>query len=127
MGRPVESSVSPLGILILLATLAWTVVPQHADAKQKQPVSRTIKGSVLDEQDHPIVGATVELTDKESGKKFDIYSQAGGQYEFSGLEFTHDYEVQARYQGRTSEIRHASSLDDSRILVLNLRIPSGGP
>lgn len=95
----------------------------RTNAKQKKPPTRTIAGAVLDGAGQPIVGATVELTDEETGKKLDIYSEAEGRYQFSDLKTTHDYEVQATYKGQSSETRKASSLDDATSLVLNLRIP----
>ncbi len=92
-------------------------------AKKKQPLTKTVQGEVLDAADKPIVGASVELTDETAGTSLGLYTEAGGLYKFTDLQPNHDYKVQARYKGQASEVRHASSLDDRGIVVLNLTIP----
>ena len=76
----------------------------------------------MDEAENPIQGATVELTDLQTGKVLDIYSQEGGQYQFTDLRFDHDYTVKATYKGSSSEVRQVSSFDTRSRLVLNLTI-----
>ena len=92
-------------------------------AKEKKPQSRTVTGVVVDEADNAIQGATVELKDLQTGKVLDIYSQEGGQYQFTDLRFDHDYTVKATYKGSSSEVRQVSSFDTRTRLVLNLTIP----
>ncbi len=53
-------------------------------AKDKMPTSRTVSGVVMDEAENSIKGATIELTDLQTRKVLDIYSQEGGQYQFTG-------------------------------------------
>ena len=91
-------------------------------AKEKKPITKTIAGAVLDAADNPIVGAAVELNDVQAGKKFAKYSQENGKYQFTDLDPKHDYEVQASFKGMASEIRRVSSLDDRRLVVLNLTL-----
>ena len=91
--------------------------------KQKQPQKRTLTGVVQDEADNGIEGATVELTDLQTEKVLAIYSQQGGHYQFSDLNFSHDYKVKATFRGSSSEVRQVSSLDSRPIFVLNLTIP----
>lgn len=105
--------------------LGLTIAASGAAAaapKKKGPLPRTVSGKVLDENDNGISGAAVELTDLQNGKKFDIFSEADGQYMFSDLVMTHDYEVRATYKGVASDTRRASVLLEPQ-LVLNLRIP----
>jgi hypothetical protein len=94
-----------------------------AAAKKKEPVSRTVTGIVLDHEDTPIVGAVVEMTDVQTGKKLAIYTSQNGRYQFSDLNARHDYHLQASYQGLSSDIRTASSFDTSNRIVLNFKIP----
>jgi hypothetical protein len=78
---------------------------------------------VIDDAENAIQGASVELTDRQTGKVLEIYSQDGGHYQYADLRFDHDYTVKATYQGLSSEVRQASSLDTRTPLVLNLTIP----
>ncbi|MGO8735722.1 MAG: carboxypeptidase-like regulatory domain-containing protein [Terriglobia bacterium] len=92
-------------------------------AKDKQPTTRTITGTVFDEAGNTIQGAAIELTDVQTGKVLDIYSQEAGQYRMSDLRFDHDYTVKATYEGSSSEVRRISILETRWTLVLNLTIP----
>jgi hypothetical protein len=94
-----------------------------AESKKKKPLTKTIQGQVLDPDNNPIVGASVELTDVTTGKTLGIYSEEGGRYHFIELKPTDDYQVRAAYKGQQSDVRHASSLDDEGVKVLNLTIP----
>jgi multidrug efflux pump subunit AcrA (membrane-fusion protein) len=103
------------GVLILGAAIGL--------AKEKKPPTRTVLGVVIDDAENAIQGASVELTDRQTGKVLEIYSQDGGHYQYADLRFDHDYTVKATYQGLSSEVRQASSLDTRTPLVLNLTIP----
>lgn len=81
-------------------------------------------GIVLDQAENPVVGATVELSDIQTGQRVGIYTEDGGRYQFSDLQTTHDYEIQASLKGTSSEVRKVSSLDTRNIIVLNLKIPA---
>jgi hypothetical protein len=91
-------------------------------AKEKKPQTRTVSGVVIDEAENFIQGATVELTDRQTGKVLDIYSQEGGRYQFTDLRFDHDYTVKATYKGSSSEVRQVSSLDMRTRPVINLTL-----
>jgi hypothetical protein len=91
-------------------------------AKEKKP-SRVVTGIVSDEAENPIVGAAVVLTDLRTGKKSAAYTGEEGTYQFSDLQPTRDYEVQATHQGLSSQLRKVSSVDPRNRIVLNLRIP----
>lgn len=91
-------------------------------AKEKKPQSKTVSGVVMDEADNFIQGATVELTDVQTRKVLDIYSQEGGQYQFTNLRLDHDYTVRAMYKNSSSQVRQVSSLDTRTHPVLNLTL-----
>jgi len=91
-------------------------------SKEKKPQSKTVSGTVFDEAENVIQGASVELKDLETGKVVDIYSQEGGQYQFTDLRFDHDYTVKATYKGSSSEERRVSMFDTRTRPVLNLTI-----
>jgi hypothetical protein len=103
-------------------------VRPFASAAKKKPLTKTIHGQVLDGASQPIGGAAVELTDVTTGKKLGIYADAEGHYEFTDLNPHDDYQVKATYKNQESEVRHASSLDDTYVLVFNLTVPApSGP
>lgn len=110
------------GLVALAGILLLAFAAPYVMAKEKKP-SRVVAGMVSDEADDPIVGAAVELTDLSTGKKSATFTQEGGTYQFTGLQPTRDYEVQANYKGLTSEVRRASIIDPRNRIVLNLRIP----
>jgi hypothetical protein len=91
-------------------------------AKEKKKVTKAIVGVVVDAADNPIVGATVELNDVQSGKKLAKYSQESGKYDFADLDPKHDYEVQASFKSMSSEVRKVSSLDDRPRVVVNFTL-----
>jgi len=110
--------------LALLATvLAWG--PATGLAKEKKPVSKTLSGTVFDDRGNPIVGAAIELSDVQTGKVLDEYSQQDGTYQFADLSFDHDYKVKASYKGKSAEERSVSSLDSRSRPVVNFTIPKG--
>jgi len=91
-------------------------------AKEKVPQTKTVTGVVMDEAENFIQGATIELTDLQTRKVLDIYSQEGGQYKFTDLRLDHDYTVQAMYKNLSSQVRQVSSLDTRTHPVLNLTL-----
>jgi len=107
-----------LGVFCLAAVFTPTLL-----GKEKRVTTKTISGFVLDENENGIVDAAVSITDIQSGKKFTTVSKEGGRFSFANLPPGHDYEVQAAYKDKSSEVRRVSSLDTRLRLVLNLRIP----
>jgi hypothetical protein len=93
-------------------------------AKEKKSQTRTVQGVVFDPSENAIDGAAVELTDVQTGKVLDIYSENGGKYQYSDLRFDHDYTVKAMYKGLSSEVRKVSMLETRTPLTLNLTIPN---
>jgi hypothetical protein len=95
-------------------------------AREKKAVTKTVSGVVLDRAENGIAGATIELTDLQTGKAVAIYSQEGGQYYFTDLQPSHDYKIQASLKGSSSEARQISSLDTRMRVVINFTIPGPG-
>jgi hypothetical protein len=108
-------------VLMFCGALASGVVAGLA--KEKKPPSKTVTGVVFDNANNTIDGATVELRDMQSGQVLDIYSQGGGQYQFTDLSLSHDYKIKAMYKGKSSEERQISSIDTRTRPVMNLTIP----
>lgn len=108
--------------LIAAAVLLCAFSSPGLLAKEKKLI-RVVTGVVSDEAENPIAGATVVLTDLQTGKKHAIYTGEGGAYQFSDLQTTRDYEVQAAHQGHVSQVRKVSQFDPRNQIVVNLRIP----
>jgi len=105
------------GLLLLLVSVAAHAVP---DKKEKQQ-GRLLFGKVLDQQDNPVVGAIVYLTNTRThAVKTYIVSQEGT-YRFPGLS-TVDYEVYAQYNGHKSETKSVSQFDERSEVYVDLKI-----
>lgn len=111
------------GRLALVVFCLAAVFTPTLPGKEKRVTTKTISGSVLDENENGIVDAAVSITDLQSGKKFTTASKEGGRFSFADLPPGHDYEVQAVTKDKSSEVRKVSSLDTRLRIVLNLRIP----
>lgn len=107
---------------LLLALCAFASFAVGVGAKEKKPV-RLVRGVVSDKAENPIAGAVVTLTDLRTGKATALYTGKDGVYQFSGLEMTRDYEVQATFNEESSRARRVSTIDPRNIVTLNLRIP----
>lgn len=112
-----------LKLFVATAVCAMFVPAVSFAGKKKPKIPRVVMGEVTDASDNPIAGAVVEMTNVQTGKKSAMYTQAGGQYQFSGLDPDDDYKVQATYKGVASEARTASSFDTRNTIRLNLQIP----
>jgi Carboxypeptidase regulatory-like domain len=117
-GRALRRTAAALCLLLVCC------LPSSLAAKKKKPLTKTIQGQVLDSASQPIAGAAVELTDLTTKKTLGIYADADGHYEFTDLNPHDDYQVKATYKNQESEVRHASSLDDTYVLVFNLTVPA---
>ncbi len=108
----------------LLAAALLCCGATAAVAKKKPTPTKTVMGQVFDASNHAVAGADVELTDLATKKKLDMYTQQDGRYEFGGLSFNDNYQVQAHYRGQVSEARIVSAWDPRAELVLNLYLRS---
>ena len=123
-GQVLRGLCSSCALLVAAVLICVFVAALPAVAGKKKPKPpRTVRGIVVDGSENPIIGAVVQMTDVQTGKKLATYTQAGGQYQFSGLDQDHDYKVQASYHGVESQTRTASSFDTRNTIRLNLQIP----
>ena len=109
--------VATLCLFLVAGAIAANAAP---DKKDKQ-VGRLLFGKVLDQQDNPVAGAIVYLTNTRThAVKTYIVSQEGT-YRFPGLS-TVDYEVYAEYNSRKSDTKSVSQFDDRSQVYVDLRI-----
>src|SRR3984957_10611646 len=105
------------GSFVLMVAVAAPATP---DKKEKQQ-GRLLFGKVLDQQDNPVAGAIVYLTNTRThAVKTYIVSQEGT-YRFPGLS-TVDYEVYAQFNGHRSDTKSVSQFDDRPQVYIDLRI-----
>jgi Carboxypeptidase regulatory-like domain len=118
-----ELFASALKVLLAATVCVLSISALSFAGKKKPKVPRVVMGIVVDGSENPIVGAVVEMTNVQTGKKTAMFTQEGGHYQFSGLDEDHDYKVQATFKGVASEIRTASSFDTRNTIRLNFQIP----
>jgi Carboxypeptidase regulatory-like domain len=107
-------------LIAAVIVLALSVAHAAPDKKDKQQ-GRLLYGRVLDQQDNPVSGAIVYLTNTRThAVKTYIVGQEGG-YRFPGLS-TVDYEVYAQYNGRKSDTKSVSQFDDRSQVYIDLKI-----
>jgi hypothetical protein len=108
--------------LIAVALLLVMSVAAHAspDKKEKQ-VGRLLYGKVLDQQDNPVVGAIVYLTNTRTHAVKTYIVSSEGTYRFPGLT-TVDYEVYAQYKDHKSDTKSVSQFDDRPQVYIDLKI-----
>jgi hypothetical protein len=118
----------PAWRVLLCSVLALLLLPGASvlAAKQKAPTTKTVSGMVMDKATNGMGGAEVTLKDKETGTSTAIYAGSNGAYKFSDLDPHHDYEIQAKFQGMTSETRQINSFDTRLKLVINLTLAPPG-
>ena len=119
MTRTLALKNAPLvaGLFLLVLSLAAHAAPDKKDKAQ----GRLLYGKVLDQQDNPVAGAIVYLTNTRThAVKTYIVSQEGT-YRFPGLS-TVDYEVYAQYNGHKSDTKSVSQFDDRPQVYIDLRI-----
>jgi hypothetical protein len=92
------------GTVFLALSVAAHATP---DKKEKQQ-GRLLYGKVLDQQDNPVAGAIVYLTNTRT-------------HAVPGLSMV-DYEVYAQYNGRKSDTKSVSQFDDRSQVYVDLKI-----
>ena len=92
-------------------------------AGKEKKAYRVLSGVVSDQAENPIGGAAVTLTEVQTGKKMATYANADGVYQFSALEYTYDYQVQATSKVGSSRVRKVSMVDPRSRITFNLQIP----
>ena len=106
---------------------AATFGNHHNSKPEKNPTSRTVTGQVTDKNGRVLEGAMVTLTDKKTNDKTDFFTKKDGRYQFADLSFTKDYEVQARYKDKASELKKLSQFDRLPKPVRILEVPIYAP
>lgn len=91
--------------------------------KREKPVtSRTLIGTVLDNDGKPIPDAIVYLKDTKTLQVKTYVSQADGSYRFNALSMNIDYEVYAQKGEKKSPTKKLSQFNDQATPRINLKL-----
>jgi len=101
--------------------LVLSVAAHAADNKDKAP-GRLLFGKVLDQQDNPVVGAIVYLTNTRTHAVKSYIVGQDGTYRFPALSATVDYEVYAQRNNGKSDTKSVSQFDDRSQVYIDLKI-----
>lgn len=100
-------------LLITIATLT---------ALADQSGIRSVHGTVLDTQEHPLSSAVVYLHNQRTHTVHTYYSDNRGNYHFSGLRPYDDYTIHAEHGHMTSKVHAISASNQKRELLLDLKV-----
>jgi len=112
-----KNAVLIAGALLLVISVA----PHSAPDKKDKAQGRLLYGKVLDQQDNPVAGAIVYLTNTRTHAVKSYIVGEEGTYRFPGLS-TVDYEVYAQYKGHKSDTKSVSQFDDRPQVYIDLKI-----
>ncbi|MGA9545422.1 MAG: carboxypeptidase-like regulatory domain-containing protein [Candidatus Sulfotelmatobacter sp.] len=101
--------------------LIFSVVAHAAPDNKDKAQGRLLLGKVLDQQDNPVAGAIVYVTNLRTHAVKTYIVGHEGTYRFPGLSTT-DYEVYAQYNGHKSDTKSVSQFDDRSQVYIDLRI-----
>ena len=107
-------------LLALLSGIAAAQDPKQEAKKEAR--LRSVLGVVTDKSDKPVVNAIVFLKNLRTNVVISHFSDAQGNYRFTGLDPNADYELRAEDGGEKSASRTISSLDSRKEMNLNLKI-----
>jgi hypothetical protein len=90
--------------------------------KEKDDGTRSVQGVVRNASDQPVERAVVYLKDTKTLRVKSFITQQDGQYQFHGLSTDVDYELHAKHENATSDVRTLSVFDSRKQAVVNLKV-----
>jgi Carboxypeptidase regulatory-like domain len=111
-----------LGTVVIVALLLAVQMVALAQSSKKEPQLRSVQGLVSDKDDQPLQNAVVFLKNLRTNVVLSHYSDAEGNYRFTGLDPNVDYEIYAESGDQKSLARTVTSLDSRKELTLNLKV-----
>lgn len=107
----------------VVLALGWAfVLPAAAQDKKSDAELRTIRGTVLDQDENPKPSGVVYLLNTKTQAIKTYIADDTGNYRFSGLDPNVDYEVHAESGDMMSATRTISSFDSRRDVELVLKL-----
>lgn len=111
-----------LGTVVTLGLLLAVQMAALAQSSKKEPQLRSVQGLVSDKDDQPLQNAVVFLKNLRTNVVLSHYSDAQGNYRFTGLDPNVDYEIYAESGDQKSLSRTITALDSRKELTLNLKV-----
>jgi hypothetical protein len=105
-----------------LVILAFASLSVAQEKPKKESELRTVRGTVVDKDETPVVTAVVYLKNAHTQDIITHLSDTDGTFRFSGLDLNVDYEIHAEKEGMTSATRSVSNFDTRREFVLTLKL-----
>ena len=97
------------------------------EVNPKDVPSRELSGIVRDENDDPVKGAIVTVTNLKTKAARSFVTKEDGRYSFDQLIKADDYEVKARLQGRDTETKSLTTFDPRDKPTLKLKFEKDPP
>jgi hypothetical protein len=105
-----------------LAGLTATSLLAQGKPKGKESELRTVRGTVVDQNEAPVETAVVYLKNTRTQDIITHLSDSDGTFRFSGLDLNVDYEIHAEHDGWTSSTHSISNFDQRKEFVLTLKL-----
>lgn len=115
------SSVALLFVGLVLSGVSAASI-RSQDGRDRSQL-RSVHGMVMDKDQNPIANGIVYLQNKKNNNVRTQISDAQGQYHFTGLDASADFEIHAEYKRRKSSRHTISSFDSRNDIEVNLTIP----
>jgi protocatechuate 3,4-dioxygenase beta subunit len=109
-------------LVILTVLLAFATIAVAQRGKGNQSGQRTLTGQVMTSNDAPVDKAVVYLKNTKTLAIKTFITNPDGNYRFTALSPNIDYEIYAEANGKRSDTKVLSSLDDRPNAVIHLRI-----
>jgi len=84
--------------------------------------ARTVSGAVLDQNEQPVVGATVFLKNEKTKAIRSYISTANGHFHFAQVDMSVDFDLWAEKDGKKSATKTVSSWDDRKDFISDLKL-----
>lgn len=114
----------PIIAAIIVLLLGVFAAAEPMFEKEHAQAGRLLTGKVLDQQDNPVRGAVVYLSNTRTQAVKTYIAGEDGSYRFPALSPNVDYEVYAQYKGQKSDTKMLSQFDSRPQVNINLKIDS---
>ena len=123
MSRASWLAIAGFGFITLGASLAVTRGPSLTPAAWGQNIGqRTVSGTVLNDESHAVIGATVFLKNEKTKSIRSYTSTADGHFHFAQVNMAEDFDLWAEKDGRKSATKTVSSWDARNEFETELKI-----
>jgi hypothetical protein len=108
--------------LVRLSVALATVACVALGAVAQESTTRTVRGTVLDENEKPVERAIVHLTNLGTKKRLSVATDKEGRYTFNQVSRKDDFEVMAEAGERRSRSRKLSQFDSRALVFIHLKL-----